>query len=74
VTAPSYGWCLDGAQSFVLPNLRLGGPKSRLRPHAMALSRYLALTGAPLVGQDLVLAGASTHHVSKTHIPEILAS
>lgn len=54
VTAPSYGWVLDSGLSFLLNNMRHSSAK--------ALARYLALTGAPLSGTDLLAAGITTHH------------
>jgi enoyl-CoA hydratase/carnithine racemase len=57
------GWALDGGLSFALPRLRAGG-KDRSGPGgtaALAMARYLALTGAPLSGADMLACGMATH-------------
>ena len=55
------GWALDGGLSFALPRLRAGGNGGPGGPAALALARYLALTGAPLSGADMLACGMATH-------------
>lgn len=62
VGAAKRGWALDGGASFALPRLRAGeDPAVAGGPAALAMARYLALTGAPLSGADMLACGMATH-------------
>jgi enoyl-CoA hydratase/carnithine racemase len=62
VPGPSMGWGLDGGLSFLLPRLKGG---------SMPLARYLALTGSPLSGEDMIASGLSTHHMAGGMVPRL---
>lgn len=62
VDAAKRGWALDGGLSFALPRLRAGAdPGVAGGPEALAMARYLALTGGILYGADMLACGLATH-------------
>jgi enoyl-CoA hydratase len=68
------GFFPDVGGSYFLPRLRVGGkeasPPSSSSPSPFGL--YLALTGARLTGADTVHAGAATHFLPSSKIPELV--
>jgi enoyl-CoA hydratase/carnithine racemase len=61
VDAVQKGWALDGGLSFALPRLRAAQGGEPGGKAALAMARYLALTGAPLSGGDMLACGMATH-------------
>ena len=54
---------LEGGLSYLLPRL--------LGVSGLSLGRYLALTGLPLSGRDMIACGLTTHHAEGSMLREI---